>query len=184
MGLKLLMQAGLGSFFLLFVPAAVEESWAAQTLPQTAVESTNRLWAGGTIVLTPSPLAPFGAQGSVTLKTHDGPDREILALALQTSGLVPGNYLVTLVLQPEAPPIALGSFSVIDPTAAPDRNTSENTKRDSTTYQSDSLVTRTDFQLKEPLRVPGAFELDLCDQFGHRLLTAKIGGPPGKPPPG
>ncbi len=178
------MQTGLGLFFLLFVPAAVEESWAAQALPQTAVESTNLFWAGGTIVLSPTPLAPAGAQGSVTLKTHDARAPEVVALALQTSGLVPGIYLITAVLQPEAPPVALGSFSVVDPTAASDQDTSENTKRDSTTYKSDSLVTRTDLQLKKPLRVPGAFELDLCDQFGHRLLTAKIGGESGKPHPG
>ena len=113
--------------------------------------------------------APAGASGSARFEK----DNAGVAVAATIQQLGPGTYRLTAVRKSDRSAVLLGTFVVADPTAGPDRNTSDNKNQRSSAHQSEGLATR--FRVPLPARLAPAdiAEIDVSGRGGVLLLFGK-----------
>jgi hypothetical protein len=115
----------------------------------------------GTIVLKRAVAAPVMAQGTASLDLAGSQGTSTLSLELQ--GLIPELYDVRIVLDPDDPPVIVGTVSIVDPELGPDRKTGDTRKEDSVAHASDLVASRIQLQLPPMLDVRNASAILVTD---------------------
>ncbi len=130
----------------------------------------------GPILLSRTPVAPFGASGSAYFLSGLGSGNPPM-LSLELRGFGPGHYQLGIVRESDQEFVPLAKFSITDPTAGPDRDTSQNTKTTTSGHQSQQLVSRNVLPLAR-LTDPRDFaKLVVADPAGNFLLVADLRPP-------
>ena len=113
--------------------------------------------------LKATPIAPAGAAGSGQLKAN--------LLTLHLTRLGPGSYELEAIRRADGTGEKVGTLTIVDPTASPDRNATDNKKEasaspDQVRVDTDAQVTLPDEVAKESIS-----RLVLMDRGGNAVLV-------------
>jgi hypothetical protein len=95
-------------------------------------------------------------------------------LSLQAQGISAGDYSITALWRSNGERLAIGSISVVDPTAAPDRQANENDRRTSNAHQSTSLVVQSQIPLPTRVNPADISQIAVKDLAGNDLLVGTV----------
>ena len=133
----------------------------------------------GPILLLRTPVAPFTASGSATFLSGFGSTNPAI-LSLDLRGFMPGHYQVGIVRESDPEFIPLAKFSIVDPTAGPDRDTALNTKTTTNGRQSEQLVSHNVMLLARLADPRDVAKLVVADNLGNYLLAGDFRAPKPK----
>ena len=131
----------------------------------------------GPVLLQRKPAAPFNASGSMTFLSGFESGRPAI-VSLQLRGFSPGRYQLGIVTTSAPTFISLATFSITDPTAGPDRDTSQNTKATANAHQSEQLVVNSVVTLAKVTNTNEIAEFVLADQWGNSLMVGDFRSSP------
>ncbi len=132
------------------------------------------VFSAGPISLARAATAPPSASGAAQFLGFDKTSGRPSLLSLKLQGLEPGLYRVALVGPAGDRLRGLGAVSLTDPTAAPDRTTSENFNQRTSSYQATSLEMRTQLPLPAEVDLAQVAKVIITDSLGNTVLTGKI----------
>lgn len=147
---------------------------ARQTEPPEPPPYNSRLAPfrpGGPILFTRTPVASYSASGSATFLCGFGSTNAPL-LSLQLRGFTPGLYQIGVEHSSDGAFVALADFRISDPTAGPDRETTQNTRTTSNGRQVNRLVSQNVVALRRIADPNDVSKLVVADQWGNYLLIA------------
>ena len=130
-----------------------------------AGETNHNAGLGHGIVLKPTAIAPAGASGTAKLQSG--------TLSLHLSRLEPGHYRLEA-LGPDGFRRTLGALTIVNPTAAPDRRATDNTKEASANPDQVRMDTEVQIQLSAPATISRLRRLMVVDRGGNTLLAGDV----------
>lgn len=127
------------------------------------------------LTLSRTAVAPFGAEGSVTLQFSNSPTGTQLVIEVETQGLTPGKYRLEYAEVPNGLWGELGFITITDPDVTPDLEAGDSRHEDSTTHPSEGIKSR--IAITAPADVaPGRIRyFRFTDLGGTVLLQSKTG---------
>jgi hypothetical protein len=130
--------------------------------------------APNVILLQPTAVAQYQAAGSARFEGGTDHPENPGALVIEAQRLDPGYYLIGVAVEPNGERLALGPVTLLDPTAAPDRETHENTMQTSNAHQSTFLALTTRVQLPPGLSPEDISKIMVSDPFGNDVLVGTV----------
>jgi hypothetical protein len=95
-------------------------------------------------------------------------------LSLELRGFTPGHYQLGIVRESDQVFASLAQFSINDPTAGPDRDTTQNTKTTTNGRQSEQLVSHNVIPLARLANPSDIAKLVVADMWGNYLLVGNL----------
>ncbi len=126
------------------------------------------------VLMQPTAAAPYHAVGSARFEGGTGRPENPGSLVIEAQRLDPGYYIIGVAVEPNGKRLALGPVTLLDPTAAPDRDTHENTMQTSNAHQSTSLALTTRVQLPPGLSLEDISKVMVSDRFGNDVLVGTV----------
>jgi len=144
------------------------------TIVQRAVPEQGEPGLPKPILLQATPAAPYQAVGSAQFAGGSGRPGDPYMLTLQAQGISAGNYSITALRRSNRERLAIGSISVVDPTATPDRQENENDRHTANAHQSASLVVQSQIPLPTGINPADISQIAVTDIAGNDVLVGTV----------
>lgn len=154
--------------------------------PGGPIQGTETLEAK--IVMSPTANAPAGASGLAELEAEDENGVQTAKLSVETQGLSPGDYTLSIVKISDGSSVTLGQISIGSAGGDPNQQSGdgsgqgENSKggQDKRSRESGGLEGRTEVQLPPDLDAMDIAQIVLSDLSGNALLVGDLLNPAKK----